>query len=111
MSLQIEPSTDEPIVAAKKAIAAVLNRIEDDENIGYHMGVGTETFSKLVQAGALLWEKPVANIQAQFTPKTRFPSRRDIPRSRFDDIRYLLADGENERALSALKYILEGADE
>ncbi len=111
MSLQIEPTTDEPLVAAQKAIAAVLNRIVDDENIGYHMGVGTATFEKLVQAAALLYNKPVEQLQADFTPKARVPSRRDVPRFELHEVLAYLRAEKTTKALRELESILEETDE
>jgi hypothetical protein len=71
MSLNVPPPDKEPIEHAKRAVSHVLKRIRDDANVGYYLGLGTQTFHELVQAAAALFGEPVEKVQANFTPRGR----------------------------------------
>jgi len=51
---------------AKRTVKHVLMRIHTDSTIGYHMGVGTQSFSLLTELAASLLGEPVAKIRERF---------------------------------------------
>ena len=73
--LQIPPPDKDPLEHAKRAVGKTLRRIRDDANVGYHLGLGTQTFHELVQAAAALFNEPVEVVQANFTPDRRMADR------------------------------------
>jgi hypothetical protein len=52
-----------------EAIRHVLERIRDDEAVGYFLGVGTESFRLLIIAAAHLWDVPIDEVERLFTPR------------------------------------------
>ena len=52
--LQKNEADPDSVQLAKSAINYALRRVRDDENIRYHMGMGTEAFAQLVKAQAAL---------------------------------------------------------
>jgi hypothetical protein len=63
--------TDEGLTSAAQsmlAIRAVLERVRDVPAVGWHVGLGTETFSKLTEAFATLSGEPVENVRKAFLP-------------------------------------------
>lgn len=53
---------------AKKAIAHVLHQIKANPEIGYHMGVGTQSFALLTEAAATLYNKKLEEVREKFAP-------------------------------------------
>jgi len=53
---------------AKSAIAHVLHAIADDPRKYWLMGNGTESWSKLTEAAAAIWDQPVIKIRKDFVP-------------------------------------------
>ena len=66
-SLQMEGV--EPIVQCKRAIRHTLERIRENRDVGWHCGLGTQTFSLLTEAAATLWERPLDEVRNSFAPK------------------------------------------
>ncbi len=53
---------------ARKAIGHVLRRIKDSPDLGYHLGLGTESFALLTEAAATLYNEPVEKVREHFRP-------------------------------------------
>lgn len=53
---------------AQKAILHVLRQIKENPKIGYHMGMGTQSFSLLTEAAATLFCQPVKEVRERFLP-------------------------------------------
>ena len=62
-----ETKTPDLLAIAKSAIAYTLCRIRDNENIRWHMGDGTEAFSRLVKAQAAFDGKSEAEVSRAIT--------------------------------------------
>jgi hypothetical protein len=58
-----------PEEQAKKALRHVLEVIQSHPQVGYHLGLGTQTFSLLTEATAALFDEPVDHVRRFFTPK------------------------------------------
>ena len=61
---QIEGMTSEQ--QAKKAIAHVLQQIRDNPDVGWYLGLGTQSFSLLTEAAATLFAQPLDEVREQF---------------------------------------------
>ena len=59
----------EPLDQAKCAIAHMLNRIKDCPEIGYHCGLGTQSYGLLTEAASTLFGVPLEKIRRDFLPK------------------------------------------
>lgn len=53
---------------AKQAITHVLKQIRYNEKVGYHLGIGTQSFSLLTEAAATLHGEPVDVVRARYMP-------------------------------------------
>lgn len=53
---------------AKRAISHTLNRIREDETIGWYMGLGTQAFDLLTEAAATLHGRPVEKVREIYRP-------------------------------------------
>ncbi|AHF94199.1 hypothetical protein OPIT5_08225 [Opitutaceae bacterium TAV5] len=65
------PMTDKNLDGAAQAtcaLRAVLERIRDVPAVGWHIGLGTETFGKLTEAYATLTSQPVEGIRRAYLP-------------------------------------------
>lgn len=62
-----------PEEQARRAIAHTLGRIRDHQVIGYHMGLGSQSFDLLTEAYASLTGIQVAEVRRQF--ECRNPQR------------------------------------
>lgn len=67
MSDQTKP-TAAAVATAEKAIGHVLRQIRDNANIGWYLGHGTQSFSALTEAFALLTGEPVKDVRDAFRP-------------------------------------------
>ena len=64
----------EPNEQAKRAIRHALERIRNHPEVGYYLGIGTQTFSLLTEAAATLYGEPVEKVRKHFLPRsTRDP--------------------------------------
>lgn len=52
-----------PDAQARKALLSILNRIRDHGAIGYHVGLGSNTFELLTEAYATLTGAPVEEVR------------------------------------------------
>jgi len=57
-----------PEAKAQKAIRHVLNRIEEHPEIGYYLGIGTESFALLTEADATFNKADVELTRKRFAP-------------------------------------------
>ncbi len=62
------------------AIEHVLGRIHESPEVGYYMGVCTESFERLVAAYAEIHGEPVAAVRTQFLPMRPRDPRRELER-------------------------------
>ena len=56
-------SAEEKLALCQSAIAHVLSRIREDDKVRYHLGVGTESFSRLTKAYAALTGEPIDRVR------------------------------------------------
>lgn len=77
----------DPFALAKDAIAYVLRRIQEDENIRYHMGAGTEAFARLKKAYSEVYGMPEKEVEKQVFSRT---TTRKAAAERMDDIRDII---------------------
>ena len=76
MKPQMEGMTGEQ--KAKKAIRHVLEQIRNNPDIGWYLGVGTQSYSLLTEAAATLFERPHEEVWNHFRPQNpRDPRDRD----------------------------------
>jgi len=59
----------EPLGQAKRAIRHTLERIRNHPEVGFYLGVGTQTFSLLTEAAATLYGEPVEKVRTHFAPQ------------------------------------------
>lgn len=60
----------EPIYQARKAILHVLGVIKDNPKVGYHMGLGSQSFALLTEAASTLFNEPdLEKLRRHYTPK------------------------------------------
>jgi hypothetical protein len=57
-----QPAIDQ----AKHALRYTLERIRDNSNIGYHLGLGTQTFALLTEAAATCFGAPLEQVRRNF---------------------------------------------
>ena len=57
-----------PVDQAHAAIFKTLERVRDEYNIGYHLGLGTETFAVLTEAAATLSNGDVQTLRREYAP-------------------------------------------
>jgi hypothetical protein len=77
-----------PIDQAKMAITYALQRIKDERQIGYHMGVGTQAFALLTEAAASLWGTDLEKVRYDFAPRSERKADTELVReirSAWDD--------------------------
>jgi hypothetical protein len=66
---------------ARKAIKHTLAQIRDNYQVGYHMGVGTQSFALLTEAAATLFgESDIEKLRKEFAPKSATPADTEIAR-------------------------------
>jgi len=58
-----------PLEQAKLAISAVLNATKDNPYLAYYVGPMTNSWQKLTEAAATLWERPVEEVRQNFINK------------------------------------------
>lgn len=64
----------EPLEQAKRAIAYTLRRIQSDPNVGWYLGIGTQTFGLLTEAYATCYGQPLEQVRRAFNcPNARNP--------------------------------------
>lgn len=61
-----------PLDQAKRAIAYALQQVADNKHIGWHAGVGTQSFALLTEAAATLYERPIEEVRKRFAPDGSF---------------------------------------
>ncbi len=66
-SLQMEGK--DAVRQAKLAIRHTLGIIQSNPAVGYHCGMGSQTFALLTEAAATLFGEPVRQVRENFAPK------------------------------------------
>lgn len=51
---------------ARKAILHVLNQIHHNPDIGWYLGIGTQSFALLTEAAATLFGEPLQQVRERF---------------------------------------------
>lgn len=78
--------------ALYRAVAYMLDRIQDSPNVRYYCGPGTQMFYELIRAEAAWTGRPLEDVEAQRRADTEPPYRKTRPRvieleERLDDAR------------------------
>jgi hypothetical protein len=55
---------------AKRAIEHVLRIMNENHEVGYHLGLGTQSFALLTEAAAALWGEPVDQVRHKLAPRS-----------------------------------------
>lgn len=69
---------------AASAISHVLHRIQTSPEVGYYMGVGTESFDRLVRAHAAITGDNVEQVEAEFEPLNPRDPRKELQSKIYD---------------------------
>lgn len=63
-----EKESQEKFAACEEAVAYVLARIREESTVRDVLGFGTESFTRLTKAAAVLWNLPHAEVCEKFLP-------------------------------------------
>lgn len=74
------PTTTADAAALYKAIAYVLDRIQDMPNVRYYCGPGTQIFFELIKAEAAFTGLPLEEVEAARKVDTEPSYRKTLPR-------------------------------
>jgi hypothetical protein len=91
-----------PLQQAQLALGHILQRIKNDERVGWYLGMGTESFALATEAYATLVGKPVLAVRTAFEPKNA-----QDPAQATANIQPCL-DKEEVNLLKAVSYWLDG---
>jgi hypothetical protein len=81
---------------AASAISHVLHRIHTSPEVGYYMGVCTESFDRLVRAHAAITGQDVEDVEIEFQPENARDPRKEL-QSRIYDLEDRLANRREKR--------------
>ncbi len=74
-STQMDDLSD--VDKAKKVLHYILNRIREDEDVGYDLGPGTHAFALLTEVAAALYGQPLLDVRKHFSVSHLYPSARE----------------------------------
>ena len=104
MSLsQKQMEGEEPLAQARQALSYVLGQIHDRPEVGWYLGIGTQTFALLTEAFATIAGKDLADVIDRFNCPNAADPRKSLPDVRQDEEdEYLPNTTEIHEAISGM---------